>query len=197
MLASSSGPNSSIQVWRKALVLLHVHRTVLNSSKMKLGTCASTTWGTQEGTLRHWHYPFVVHSFTNKHTWSVTPAHTLLTWAILAPGCAQSKAGTAQGCEEMQGAQVLCRTGEMLLSSLLCLHTASATAAGLTQDLLPHRTVGWEEETGRIPLSSLWILAEKWLLNAYSRTTEVQPTYSKQDYDLFLILCINNIFKCS
>lgn len=131
----------SFQVWRKALILLHIHRTVLNSSKMKLGTCASTTWGTQEGTIRHLHYPFVVHSSINKHIWSMPQAHTLLIWATLAsgcapgcvPGCAQSKEGTAQpGLWGGARSTGLRRTGGMLLPSLLCLPTAPGWSGSWT-----------------------------------------------------------------
>lgn len=71
----------------------------------------------------------------------------------------------SQGWEETPGAQVLSRTGGMLLSSLLCLHTASAKAAGLTEETTTTQNWGlgrgdWKN------LTSLWVLAGNgyWML---------------------------------
>lgn len=187
---------SLISGLEKTLVPLHIHRTVLNSSKMKLGTCASTTWGTQEGTVGHWHYPFVVHSsitsisdpwLEHAHYWPEPPWHQDVLKG--------RKEQPSQGWEEMPGAQEQSRTGGMLLSSLLGSSQHHLQLQDWHRDLPPHRTVGWEEETGRISLSSWWILPGKWLLNFNSRTTEVQPIYSHQDYDLFYKEYI--IFKCN
>lgn len=82
-LVSSSVPNSPFQAWGKDLVLLYIHKTVLKSSKMKLGTCASTTWSRQEGRVR-----YVLHdSPPNKriepagHARSTSDPNQLPSWA--------------------------------------------------------------------------------------------------------------------
>lgn len=185
--------------------LLLIHRTVLNSSKMKLGTCASTTYSKQEATVRRDWGSFTrsVHPLTSvsdlplqhttRSTWS-TPA------LGRAAGCSCSKEGRA--CQDSRKghpgwAQRFCvgleghRHWHWHWHPPCCSTTEHPAqvgpgtgtryiAARLTQGPSLHCTVGWEEEGNWKNLS---LGREYWrgsgLLHNHWGTA-----YSKQDNDL-------------
>lgn len=148
-----------------------------------------------------------IHPFTSisdlwlKHThyWSEPPWHQDVLLDVFLDVPRARKEQHSLGCEEVPGAQD-CVGLEECCCPLCCVspqHQAGvgagqepARAAGLTQG--PPTTLHCGLGRGDWNNLTLFIVSISWE-TASSRTTEVQPTYSKQDYDLFLILYMNNV----